>query len=142
MQHIHLLCNELEPMVAFWEAVCGAKLEARRKFSGGAPGAIMDLNSTTKLYIKQGRNKLHGTALTPEERQKAAGLNHIGFVVEDIEATCKAVSAVPGVQLCAGASPPGPYFPLSEAPGGTRLFFVRGPEDILVEFVQPGAASK
>ena len=119
LHHMHVTCNELEPMIVFWEAACGAKLEERRTFSGGAPGAVLDIGAKARLYLKQVSCRLPEAAM--------AGVDHLGLAVEDLDAACKTACEVPGVRL---DTPP------TLLQSGSRIAFIRGPEEILVELVE------
>lgn len=121
-QHIHLICNDLEAMIAFWSKGFGATLVRRRQFAG-AEGAIMDINLTAKLYLKS----------VPCERADAApvkaGLEHLGMQVPDVDKTIEALGAMPDVSVIRG-----PF--MSET---MRCYFIKGPEGILVEVMQQTA---
>lgn len=121
-QHIHLICNDLEAMIAFWSKGFGATFIRRRQFAG-AEGAIMDINLTAKLYLKS----------VPCERADAApvkaGLEHLGMQVPDVDKTIEALGAMPDVSVIRG-----PF--MSET---MRCYFIKGPEGILVEVMQQTA---
>ena len=126
LHHIHVFCTELEPMIAFFEAACGAALVSRRTYGDGVLGAAMtigvayapDLLTEARLNLKQ----------LPCARPETvmAGMNHIGFAVKNLEAACEAACAAPGARL---DTPP-------TLGAGLRYAFIRGPEDILVELVE------
>ena len=121
-QHIHLICNDLEAMIAFWEKGFKAKLVRRREFRG-AQGAIMDINGSAKLYLKS----------VPCQRADAvepvAGLEHLGMEVADLEETVAVLRTIPDVSIVRG-----PF-----ASETRSCYFIKGPEGILVEVMQDSA---
>ena len=67
---------------------------------------------------------------TPDERASAElnrlGLEHFGFDVDDIDADMARLEAA-GVRV---------VLPITEVAGGTRLSYIEGPDDVLIELVQ------
>lgn len=118
-QHIHLICNDLEAMIAFWEKGFGAKLLRRREFRG-AFGAIMDINAGAKLYLKS------VPCQRADEGEPRAGIEHLGMQVADLEKTVADLQQMPDVSVVRG-----PF--MSET---RRCYFIKGPEGILVEVMQ------
>ena len=55
------------------------------------------------------------------------GLEHFGFNVDDIEADMDRLEKA-GVRI---------VLPITEVLGGTRLAYIEGPDDVLIELVQP-----
>ncbi len=122
LHHLHLFCRDLQPMVEFWEKILGATFECFRKF-GDADGAVLNLNSTTKIFLKHMPNCL------PQETTDYAGVNHPGVIVEDLDATLNAVRNMPG---CAVTREP-------FMSRGCHCAFITGPEGIIIEVMQEAA---
>ena len=65
-----------------------------------------------------------------DERSKAElnrlGLEHFGFGVDDLEAELDRLQNA-GIRV---------VLPLTEVVGGTRLAYIEGPDDVLIELVQ------
>ena len=57
------------------------------------------------------------------------GLEHFGFHVDDLEAEIAKFEA-DGIRV---------VLPLTEVVGGTKLAYIEGPDDVLIELVQPAA---
>jgi catechol 2,3-dioxygenase-like lactoylglutathione lyase family enzyme len=57
------------------------------------------------------------------------GLEHFGFDVEDIEAEMERLTAA-GIRV---------VLPITDTPTGSRLSYIEGPDDVLIELVQPAA---
>ena len=55
------------------------------------------------------------------------GLEHFGFDVDDIDADIARLTAA-GVRV---------VLPITEVTGGTRLAYIEGPDNVLIELVQP-----
>ena len=119
-QHAHLYCADLGPMIDFWVKGFGATFEEFRQF-GENKGAVLNLQSTAKLYLKE----------VPCQRQDGAaayaGVDHLGLNVENLDASLKHLQSLPGVELARE-----PF--LSKA---ARCAFIKGPEGILVEIMEP-----
>ena len=121
-QHVHLICRDLQGQIDFWSKAFGAALVEMRSF-GGADGAVMDLNSVTKLYFKVVDCEPQGTG-TPR-----AGTEHLGVIVDDLDETIALVKTLPG-----GALVKEPFMS-----GPLRCAFISGPEGVLVEIMQEPA---
>ncbi len=122
--HMHIVCRDLEPVVAFFQEGFGVPLIGPQSF-GGAPGAAMDLGGGVLLYIVQ-RNP---DPLNPDK--PVGGWDHIGLQVENLEAALDHLKSLPGVRVTKE--------PFNA--GALRCAFVAGPENILVEVVQDTSAS-
>ncbi len=119
--HVHLICKDLELMIAFFTETIGANLLARRKF-GTADGASIDLGGTTiNLRVAREDEEMIGDA-----SQTSYGYDHLGLEVENIEAAHKALSEKGYIF----------FIPPREVPG-LKIAFFKGPEDITVEILQP-----
>ena len=118
LAHIHIYCTQLEPMIEFWVQAFDGQLTLRRKF-GNDDGAVVNLGASPLLYIQQ--IKVDGA------KSDIAAYDHVGLNVGDIEAALKKALAAPGAKLDRGVAPS----------GKALTAFVRGPEGIRVELVQP-----
>ena len=59
------------------------------------------------------------------------GLEHFGFDVEDIETEMERLTAA-GIRT---------VLPITDTPTGSRLSYIEGPDDVLIELVQPAPAA-
>lgn len=117
LDHMHLQCAALEPMIAFWTEAMGATLVRRRKY-GEADGALLDIGASAPLALKE--------VPCQHEAVMPACIEHLGFVVEDLEAACAHILKHPGVTQVV-------------APFRSENFlctFLQGPENIRVELIQ------
>ncbi len=121
-QHVHFICNDLQPMIDFWVDGLGATFEQYRKF-GAADGAVLDLNSVTKLYLKV-------LPCHPQEpANPKAGTEHIGMLVENLDGLLAHIKTLPN----------GRVFKEPFMSGSLRCAFVTGPENVLVEVMEETA---
>jgi len=121
LHHVHLICQDLEKMIAFFEEAIGAQLVERRKF-GTADGATLDLQGIViNLRIARDGEEV-GENLTPS----SYGYDHIGLQVEDVQAAYDDISKR-GYSF---------FMPPTEA-AGLMIAFFKGPENITIELVQP-----
>ncbi len=119
--HVHIICKDLEKMIAFFTEVLAAKLIDRRKF-GTANGASLDLDGTIiNLRVAREDEQMVGDA-----SQSTYGFDHIGLEVEDIE------KAYADLMECGYSF----FMPPKEIPS-MKIAFFRGPEDITIELCQP-----
>ena len=118
-QHIHLFCTDLDAMIAFWVKGFGMKFEEKRSF-GGAPGAVLDMGLSAKLYLKQISCAPAGSDAP------ATGIDHLGFIVPDLDKAIADITALPAVTLSKEPFIAGPR----------RCCFVKGPDGVEVELMQ------
>jgi len=119
--HLHIICKDLEKMIAFFTETLEATLVMRKKF-GTADGATLDLQGTTvNLRVSKEEETIVGDA-----SQSSYGYDHIGLQVEDIETAYTELQA----QGFSFLVPP------TDIPD-LKMAFFKGPEDITIELVQP-----
>ena len=121
--HIHLRSPDAEATALWYENMFGAEI-IRSVQSDGRPRLDLSLGGVA-VFIAQ----------VPPEQAVAAppeppylGLEHIGLVVDDIDATAAELAAK-GAQFTVK--------PTTIEPG-IRIAFIRGPEGVLVEIIQRG----
>lgn len=123
LHHAHLLCRDLEPMLAFWTGALGATLVRRRKF-GADDGAELDLGAhPAMLFLRQIAPDAH------ERTLPCFGYDHLGMTVTDMDAALEEILKHPLASL---HTPP--------ASGTLKFAFIKGPENVLVELVEKPAA--
>ena len=125
INHVHIRSADPSASAEWYaEHFCARKLFEREVM----PGTItisMDMGSPVRLNIS---SQAPGS---PDDRAVAElnrlGLEHFGFDVEDLEADLDRLSGA-GVRV---------VLPLTVVGGGTRLAYIEGPDDVLIELVQP-----
>ena len=121
LHHVHLICQDLEKMISFFEEAIGAKLVERRKF-GIADGATLDLQGVDiNLRVARAGEEIRKN-LTPS----SYGYDHIGLQVEDIQTAYDDISNR-GYSF---------FMPPTET-ASLMIAFFKGPENITIELVQP-----
>lgn len=118
-QHIHIICQDMAAMVDFWVNGFEATVDEYRKFSG-ADGAVLDINMSAKLYLKQ------VPCQTPKEGEPKSGFEHIGMVVQNLDQMLRRLSQRSDVKILSKPflSPP------------VRCCYVQGPEGVMVEMME------
>ncbi|MDR1828461.1 MAG: VOC family protein [Methylobacteriaceae bacterium] len=118
--HVHVLCRDLEAMIAFWTEGLGGKVIKRRDFFGD-PGAELDIGSgTVLLYLRQVKADGHETDL-----KSPLPYNHVGLRVDNVDKALEKALTLPGTSV---------HTPAKDA-GDLRIAFVYGPENVLVELI-------
>ncbi len=121
LNHIHLVCRDLQEMIDFFVHNFEAKLVAMKKF-GGVDGATIDLSGTTiNLRVSQENENL-----TDPCNCKIYGYHHMGITVDDIDAEYKRLSDK-GYKFT---------MPPKDMDETLRIAFFEGPEHITVELLQ------
>jgi catechol 2,3-dioxygenase-like lactoylglutathione lyase family enzyme len=124
--HLHLRSPDPDATARFFETMFDA--EATRGVY--PPGTLYPGQMRVSLNVGGQKILIAPThphdAMTPAPAFPYYGLEHIGFTVEDLDATI-AVLRAKGADVAVG--------PLTRD-AGTYLAFIRGPEGIMVELVQ------
>ena len=120
LNHIHLVCRDLQQMIDFFTENFNATLITMKKF-GGADGASLDLSGTTinLRVLQEGEKMVDGSS------GKTYGYHHIGIDVEDVDTEYKKLSDKGYV--------------FSKPPKDTetlRVAFFDGPENVTIELLQ------
>ena len=119
LNHIHIVCKDLQQMIDFFSQTFDASLIAMKQF-GGADGASLDLSGVTvNLRVTQEKE-------TMLESGKTYGYHHIGINVDDIDAKYEELK--------------GKGYAFSVAPKDIddtlRIAFFDGPENVTIELLQ------
>lgn len=120
LDHVHILCGDVEKSVKYFEDVFGGKVESRGELRG-FPMIRMDVKG---VFIN-----LMGTdpkAMALEAGKGSRGLDHFGFAVKGLEKTVEDLKKR-GAKISAG---PG------MTPAGVKFAFIDGPEGIRIELVE------
>ena len=121
LNHIHVLCSDLENMIRFFTENLEASLVERKKF-GGADGASLNLQGTIiNLRVAQKDEKINA-----DTSRSFYGFHHIGLTVESIEDAYKELTAK-GFDF---------FVPITDT-GKSKIAFFRGPDNITIELLQP-----
>lgn len=113
--HVHLFCTDLDATLAFWQEGFGIPLVRRRQF-GQDRGAELDLGGILLSVVQRSKDGRDLGAML-------SGLDHLGMLVEDVDAAIARLTALPGVRVTRE-----PF--MSE---NYRCAFVAGPDNVQVE---------
>jgi catechol 2,3-dioxygenase-like lactoylglutathione lyase family enzyme len=124
INHVHIRSADPHASASWYEKHFGAKIISEREVMPGTITISMEVGGPVRLNVS---SKPEGTS---DERAVAElnrlGLEHFGFAVEDLEADLERLEGA-GVRI---------VLPLTEVVGGTRLAYIEGPDDVLIELVQ------
>ena len=125
INHVHIRAADPHASAAWYTEHFGAKLLSSREVMPGTITVSMDAGGPVRLNIS---SKPEGT---PDVRAVAElnrlGLEHFGFDVDDIEADIARFEAA-GVRV---------VLPVTEVGAGAKIAYIEGPDDVLIELVQP-----
>ena len=125
INHVHIRAADPHASAAWYTEHFGAKVLGAREVMPGTITVSMDAGGPVRLNIS---SKPEGTPdHTAVAELNRLGLEHFGFDVEDIEADMARLEAA-GVRV---------VLPITEVPGGTLLSYIEGPDNVLIELVQP-----
>ncbi len=125
INHVHIRSSDPHASADWYEKHFNAKKLWAREIMPGTVTVSMEVGGAARLNIS---SKPHGTS---DERSRAElnrlGLEHFGFDVEDLEAELARLEA-DGIRV---------VLPLTRTPTGSQLAYIEGPDDVLIELVQP-----
>ncbi len=124
INHVHIRSADPHASATWYEKHFDAKLVSEREVMPGTITLSLELGGPVRLNVS---SKPEGSS---DDRAAAElnrlGLEHFGFAVEDLEADLDRLQK-DGVRI---------VLPLTEVVGGTRLAYIEGPDDVLIELVQ------
>ena len=125
INHVHVRAQDPHASAAWYEKHFNANKLWAREIMPGTVTVSIEVGGPVRLNIS---SKPVGTS---DERSVAElnrlGLEHFGFDVEDLEAELARLES-DGIRV---------VLPLTETPTGSRLAYIEGPDDVLIELVQP-----
>ena len=124
INHVHIRSADPHATATWYEKHFEAKIISEREVMPGTITIGMEVGGPVRLNVS---SKPAGSS---NERSTAElnrlGLGHFGFNVEDLEADLARLESA-GIRI---------VLPLTEVAGGTRLAYIEGPDDVLIELVQ------
>lgn len=125
INHVHIRSSDPHASAAWYEKHFNARQLWAREIMPGTVTVSMEVGGPVRLNIS---SKPPGTS---DQRSAAElnrlGLEHFGFDVPDLEAELARLEA-DGIRI---------VLPLTPTPTGSRLAYIEGPDDVLIELVQP-----
>ncbi len=124
INHVHIRASDPHASAAWYEQHFAAKILGAREVMPGTITVSMEVDGPVRLNISSQKEG------SPQDRSAAElnrlGLEHFGFVVDDIDSDMDRLAAA-GIRV---------VLPITEVPGGGRLSYIEGPDDVLIELVQ------
>lgn len=119
VNHLHIICRDLQNMIDFWTTGLGALFKEYRTF-GGADGAVLmvgDLQVNLRIP-KENEN-------SDSEPGSCLGYDHLGFEVDNLDTACSHL-------LESGCSIKTGPTELADR----KIVFLTGPENITMELME------
>ena len=124
INHVHIRSLDPHSSAAWYEEHFGAKLVSEREVMPGTVTLSMEVGGPVRLNIS---SKPAGTSdQSAVAELNRLGLEHFGFDVPDLAAELERLEKA-NVRI---------VLPLTQVVGGTRLAYIEGPDDVLIELVQ------
>ena len=127
INHVHIRASDPHTTAAWYEQYFGAKIVSERQVMPNTITIGMEMGGQCRLNVS---SKPPGSS---DERSVAElnrlGLEHFGFDVEDLRAELDRLREA-GIRV---------VLPYTETPTGSRLAYIEGPDDVLIELVQPAS---
>lgn len=124
INHVHIRAADPRATAAWYEKYFNAKIIAEREVMPGTITITTEVGGPVRLNISsqpEGSSK----ETSPAELNRL-GLEHFGFDVPDLKAELDRFQAA-GIRI---------VLPSTEVTGGTKLAYIEGPDDVLIELVQ------
>ncbi len=125
INHVHIRSSDPHASASWYEKHFGAKIISDREVMPGTVTVSMDVGGPVRLNISSQPDGSPDTRAFAELNR--LGLEHFGFDVEDLKAELDRLERA-AVRI---------VLPLTEVVGGARLAYIEGPDDVLIELVQP-----
>ena len=122
INHIHLKAHDPKTTAQWYVDMFGAKIVGEGRGLGDSKTIRMDIDDVrvNVTSAPAGGTLPEGTA------ESHYGLEHFGFDVEDLDAELIRLKEA-GARI---------VLPRTDVVGGTRLAYIEGPDDVLIELVQ------
>jgi len=122
IDHVHLICGDVEKAVKYFEEVFQGKIESRREIRGFP---MVRLHAYGVPINIMGTDPQAGTLMAGKGNR---GLDHFGFRVKDLEKTVEDLKKR-GARFSTG---------ITSGSGNVKYAFIEGPEGIRIELVDRG----
>ena len=125
INHVHVRSSDPHASAAWYEQHFNARTLWAREIMPGTVTVSMEVGGPVRLNIS---SKPAGTSDARSAAElNRLGLEHFGFDVADLAAELARLEAA-GIRI---------VLPLTATPTGSRLAYIEGPDDVLIELVQP-----
>ena len=127
INHVHIRSADPHASAAWYEKHFEAKIVSEREVMPGTITIGMEVGGPTRLNVSS--KPVGSSDVRSAAELNRLGLEHFGFHVEDLAADLTRLEN-DGIRV---------VLPLTEVTGGTKLAYIEGPDDVLIELVQPAA---
>ena len=125
INHVHIRSSDPQASASWYEKHFGAKKLWEREVMPGTVTISMEVGGPVRLNIS---SKPEGSSDARSVAElNRLGLEHFGFDVLDLQSDLERLEAA-GIRI---------VLPLTQVSSGTRLAYIEGPDDVLIELVQP-----
>ena len=124
INHVHIRSADPRTTAEWYAKYFNAKIVAEREVMPGTITITTEVGGPVRLNISsqpEGSSKERSTA-----KLNRLGLEHFGFNVVDLKAEIDRFEK-DGIRV---------VLPLTEVTGGTKLAYIEGPDDVLIELVE------
>ena len=124
INHVHIRSADPHTTAAWYEKHFGARIVSEREVMPNTITIGMQMGGQCRLNVSSqppGSSEARGIA-----ELNRLGLEHFGFDVDDLRGELERLAAA-GIRI---------VLPYTETPSGTRLAYIEGPDDVLIELVQ------
>ena len=125
INHVHIRASDPRASASWYEKHFNAKILSERENIPGTITVSMEVGGPVRLNISSQPPGSSDTRSIAELNQ--LGLEHFGFDVSDLESELARFEEA-GIRI---------VLPLTELGTGTRLAYIEGPDDVVIELVQP-----
>ena len=125
INHVHIRASDPHASATWYETHFGAKILGGAGSDAGNDHGQHVSSTVRYASISLRKKRAHPRTVPPPELNRL-GLEHFGFVVDDIDSDMDRLAAA-GIRV---------VLPITEVPGGGRLSYIEGPDDVLIELVQ------
>lgn len=129
INHVHIRAADPHASAAWYEQHFNAKIVSERTVMPNTITIGMEMGGQCRLNVSSqppGSSDARSVA-----ELNRLGLEHFGFDVDDIDSEMARLEAA-GVRV---------VLPITDTPTGSRLSYIEGPDDVLIELVQPAPAA-
>ena len=124
INHVHIRSANPEKSATWYEKYFDAKILFSREVMPGTITIAMDVGGTATLNISS--QPPGSSDKTSPAQLNTLGLEHFGFSTTDIE---KDIYKFENAEVPV-------LMPITEITGGTKLAYIEGPDDVIIELVQ------
>ena len=124
INHVHIRASDPHASASWYEKHFNAKILSAREIMPGTITVSMEVGGPVRLNISSQPEGSSGDR--PVAELNRLGLEHFGFDVVDLQAELDRLERA-GVRV---------VLPLTAVASGSRLAYIEGPDDVLIELVQ------